>query len=111
MKKFSKRIEDFTCESCGTKVQGDGYTDHCPFYLWSKHVDVSPGDRQEKCQGLMEPIGVIQKRGQYRIVYRCQKCGTKKVVKAVTNDNFEQILELSFGPVKKELIENQGSVA
>jgi len=25
--------------------------------------------------------------------------------------NFEQILELSFGSVKKELIENQGSVA
>ncbi|MCX6724683.1 MAG: hypothetical protein NTV20_01105, partial [Candidatus Shapirobacteria bacterium] len=33
----------------------------------------------------------------------------QKIVNAVTNDNFEQILELSFRPVKKELIEKQGS--
>ena len=36
----------------------------------------------------------------------------KKFSKRVEDfTNFEQILELSFGPVKKELIENQGSVA
>ncbi len=102
-KKFIKKIEDFTCEVCGTKVQGSGYTDHCPSCLWSKHVDISPGDRQERCQGLMEPIGVLQEKGQYRIVYRCQQCGIQKVNNAQAKDNFEQILKLSSEPIRKKL--------
>ncbi|MEK7158524.1 MAG: RNHCP domain-containing protein, partial [Patescibacteria group bacterium] len=42
---FQRRVEDFTCESCGAQVTGDGYTNHCPQCLVSKHVDVYPGDR------------------------------------------------------------------
>ena len=103
-KKFIRKIEDFICEVCGTKVRGSGYTDHCPSCLWSKHVDISPGDRQEICQGLMEPVGVLQEKGQYRIVYYCQKCGTQKVNNAQAKDNFEQILKLSSEPIKKELL-------
>ena len=101
-KGFTKRIEDFTCEVCGAQIQGSGYTDHCPNCLWSKHVDINPGDRQEKCQGLMEPIGAIQEKGQWRIVYRCQKCGRKKINNVHPQDNFEEILKLSLQPVKNE---------
>jgi len=46
-KKFQKRIENFTCEKCGLFVKGTGYTDHCPNCLWSKHMDINPGDRKE----------------------------------------------------------------
>ena len=58
MKRFNRRIEDFTCEHCGTEVHGNGYTNHCPNCLWSKHVDINPGDRAADCGGLMEPIAV-----------------------------------------------------
>ena len=58
MKQFVRRREDFVCEHCGTKVVGDGYTNHCPKCLWSKHVDIMPGDRAEDCQGLMRPIDI-----------------------------------------------------
>jgi len=51
-KKFQKKKEDFKCEKCGREVIGTGYTNHCPDCLWSKHVDVNPGDRQSKCLGL-----------------------------------------------------------
>ena len=53
MKKFIKVKEDFVCEHCGAEVKGDGYTNHCPKCLWSKHVDVHPGDRAAECGGMM----------------------------------------------------------
>ena len=55
-KNFQKKVEDFVCEHCQTKNQEDGYTNHCPNCLWSRHVDINPGDRAEKCGGMMEPI-------------------------------------------------------
>lgn len=73
-KKFQKKVEDFVCEHCGQNVKGDGYTNHCPFCLWSKHVDVHPGDRAHDCAGMMEPIGVEGGTPNYRLVLRCQKC-------------------------------------
>ncbi|MEK7061411.1 MAG: RNHCP domain-containing protein, partial [Patescibacteria group bacterium] len=43
---FVKKIEDFVCKVCGTKVKGTGYTNHCPNCLYSLHVDEEvPGDR------------------------------------------------------------------
>lgn len=47
-KKFTKRVEDFTCEVCGTKVKGTAFTDHCPQYLAGKHVDIFPDDKKSR---------------------------------------------------------------
>jgi len=94
-KKFQRKIEDFVCENCGEKIKGNGYTNHCPFCLWSKHVDINPGDRQSPCRGLMEPIGIEIKSGDKTIYYQCQKCGFKHRVKAVAGDNFEEIIKLT----------------
>ncbi len=98
---FQRRIEDFVCENCGYTVQGSGYTNHCPKCLWSKHVDVQPGDRQESCQGMMEPVGVEVKKGSYRILHRCTRCGIERWNKAAREDDFEVILQLAaegWGP-------------
>ena len=59
-KKFQRTKEDFTCEKCNLVVNGSGYTNHCPRCLWSKHVDVNPGDRQATCQGFMEPVCLVR---------------------------------------------------
>jgi hypothetical protein len=45
-RRFQRTIEDFECERCRMLVTGSGFTNHCPACLWSKHVDVHPGDRQ-----------------------------------------------------------------
>lgn len=95
MKKFQRRKENFKCEKCGTDVQGNGYTDHCPNCLWSKHVDVNPGDRASDCGGQMQPVGVEIKEGEYKILYRCNRCRFVHNVKALPEDNFEEILKLS----------------
>lgn len=85
--KFIKTKEDFVCKVCEAQVEGNGYTDHCPFCLWSRHMDIFPGDRQNPCRGLMEPVGLIRKKGEWRIVYRCQRCGERKINKASPADN------------------------
>ena len=76
MKQFTKRDEEFICENCGKKVSKLGYTsrDHCPYCLYSKHVDIMPGDREEDCKGLLKPIRVeLDSKKGYVIIYKCEK--------------------------------------
>ncbi|MBU6431468.1 RNHCP domain-containing protein, partial [Patescibacteria group bacterium] len=75
MKKFQRKIEDFVCKNCGTGVKGDGYTNHCPKCLWSRYVDVNPGDREEKRGGTMKPTGIFLESAENTIVHICVKCG------------------------------------
>ena len=94
-KNFQRKIEDFTCENCGEKVQGNGYTNHCPLCLWSKHVDINTGDRASDCRGLMEPIQIQNKQAEYIITHHCEKCGHQKKNKTNPTDNFNTILQIS----------------
>src|SRR3989344_7055093 len=75
----------FKCQNCGREVVkhtlGTKHRNHCPFCLWSKHLDMVPGDRRMECRGLMEPIGLTFKReggkkqGELMLVHRCSVCG------------------------------------
>lgn len=94
-KKFQRRKENFICDHCGIAVRGDGYTDHCPRCLWSRHEDINPGDRRSGCRGMMKPAGFELKNGRYVISYRCEKCGYKHKVKAAEGDDFDRILEIT----------------
>ena len=94
-KKFKKTVEDFACEMCGFQVSGNGYTNHCPNCLWSKHVDVNPGDRLEKCGGMMKPTGLEKRGDDFYIIQICEKCHFEWKNKAQKGDNFNKIIELS----------------
>ena len=98
MKKFTRNIENFTCAHCGADVLGNGYTNHCPKCLWSRHVDNNPGDRQSQCCGMMRPISIEQKDGDFIIIHKCEICG--KTIKQHTSDNDDMnvIIELSTNP-------------
>lgn len=95
MRQFQRTRENFVCEHCGAEVIGNGYTNHCPECLYSKHVDICPGDRAEECGGLMEPVDLELKDGKYIVVHRCQKCGFIRRNKICDDDNFEAVLALS----------------
>lgn len=95
VKKFQRTIENFVCENCGFEVLGNGYTDHCPKCLYSKHVDINPGDRMNECRGLMKPVDFEIKHGKYVVIYECLKCGEIHRVKASDNDDLGKILELN----------------
>lgn len=94
-KRFTRVNENFVCQNCGQKVKGSGYTNHCPKCLWSKHVDINPGDRQVTCQGLMKPVAIENKKGSYVIVHQCTICKQRKRNKAAGNDSFEEILRIA----------------
>lgn len=93
-KLFTRSKEDFVCEVCGEYVFGNGYTNHCPRCLCSKHVDVNPGDRASPCHGIMRPVSVEKKGDSYIIVHKCEKCGFIRKNKSCENDNFDMILEI-----------------
>jgi len=95
VRKFQRRIEDFRCEHCGAIVKGSGYTNHCPYCLWSKHVDVNPGDRAAECGAMMEPVGVQVQGDGYVIIHRCTGCGLERRNKATPDDDFEALLALA----------------
>ena len=97
MKKFTMIDENFKCENCGHNVSKLNYTarDHCPMCLYSKHVDIMPGDRHNKCLGLMMPIGIEKYKDTYKIIYRCSKCNQIHKNVMANDDNYELIIRLS----------------
>ena len=76
MKLFTMKNEEFICENCGKKVNKAISTarDHCPYCLYSKHVDINPGDRKNNCHGMLKPIGIEKFKKTYKIIYKCDKC-------------------------------------
>lgn len=92
---FQRRLENFTCEHCGADVIGNGYTNHCPKCLWSKHVDIDPGDRLAECGGMMEPVSLEGSTGKgYTVTQKCQKCGFQRRNTIQEQDDPEAVLAL-----------------
>lgn len=91
MKRFTRTKENFVCEQCGTEVRGNGYTNHCSQCLWSKHVDVNPGDRTEPCGGMMQPISLAKKKQKFSITHQCLRCGAERRNIVSEGDNLEQL--------------------
>jgi hypothetical protein len=98
-KKFQRKIEDFVCENCGAKVKGNGYTNHCPVCLCSKHVDINPGDRAATCLGLMKPIDIELKKGEYIVIQQCEKCKHLRKNKVTAEDNMGKVAEISHNKI------------
>lgn len=102
MKRFTMKDENFTCENCHKSVNKLNYTarDHCPYCLYSKHVDIMPGDRSNECKGLLKPIGIEKFRDTYKIVYQCQKCNQIHKNIMANDDNMDIIIKLTTNPIK-----------
>lgn len=97
MKRFTMKDENFVCDHCGKQVQKLNYTarDHCPYCLYSKHVDNLPGDRANTCHGLLQPIGIEKFKQTYKIVYMCKQCHKLHRNIMANDDNMNLIIELS----------------
>lgn len=97
MKNFFVRDEEFICDNCGKNVSKLKYTarDHCPYCLYSKHVDINPGDRLNDCKGLLKPVGIEKFKDSYKIIYHCEKCNSIHKNIMANDDNFDKIIVLS----------------
>ena len=106
-KRFAKNDQGFVCAHCGREVEPLGYSsrNHCPFCLWSLHLDVNPGDRASACGGALEPVRVeVDSRKGYIIVHRCQACGEIRRCRAaheakVQPDNLKLLIKLTAGQI------------
>jgi hypothetical protein len=116
-RRFTTNDAGFVCERCGLEVLPLGTTsrNHCPGCLYSRHVDVNPGDRASKCGGMMRPVGVETdgKRG-FVIVHRCERCGEVRRNRsaadaAVQPDDMRLIVELSVTATPLPLAERDWS--
>jgi hypothetical protein len=101
----SRKTENvgFICANCEKHVipvTNGSYRNHCPYCLYSMHVDKLPGDRANPCCGLMIPVGVVfhTKKG-YQIIHRCLNCGIERMniiaLDTLMPDNFDLIIWLS----------------
>lgn len=119
----------FICENCQKEVFlaafGTSHRNHCPFCLWSKHVDEKSGDRKSFCQGLMEPIGLTFKKegvdkftgqprqGEIMVVHRCLVCGKISINRLAGDDDPQEVLKifrkgLKISPKSKEKLKIAG---
>lgn len=94
----------FKCERCGrvvpASVSGSEHRNHCPWCLWSLHVDLRAHDRRSGCRGLMEPIAVWVRRGrEWAIVHRCQRCGMIRSNRIVGDDNELLLMSMALRPL------------
>jgi len=107
-KRFQIINDAFTCQRCGGEVLPTvrgAPRDHCPHCLFSKHVDINPGDRANSCKGLLKPIGVeSDPKREYVIIYRCERCSALVRTKAIISDengadDMDLIIEFSANPI------------
>lgn len=95
---------DFTCIHCGRTVQetapGTRHRNHCPWCLWSAHLDSRPGDRLSHCGGKMEPIAIaVRKGGEWALIHRCQDCGALRANRIAGDDNALVLVSLAVRPL------------
>ncbi len=102
----------FQCIQCRKWVTTSGdigteHRNHCPYCLWSKHVDEDkPGDRKSKCLSPMEPIGLTfkeegndkygkKRQGELMIIHSCTNSDGKiNINRVAADDDPKEILKV-----------------
>ncbi len=96
----------FACVHCGQPVvpetYGTAHRNHCPWCLWSRHLDETPGDRAASCGGAMEPIAVwVRQGGEWAIIHRCRKCGELHSNRIAGDDNELALVSLAVRAISQ----------
>jgi hypothetical protein len=96
--------QGFKCGHCkrfiGPLPSGGHHRNHCPFCLYSRHVDATrSGDRASTCGGMMQSIGAFQRpNGEHVIVHLCLTCGFERFNRIAADDDFDLVLALPVVP-------------
>lgn len=98
---FIQNNQEFVCLHCGKKVEKHPTSsrNHCNYCLYSLHVDVDPGDRNNGCKGLMKPVGIEVKDKGINILFECTTCKTVKRTVSAPDDNEGALIQLSSKPI------------
>jgi hypothetical protein len=106
--------QNFRCKNCGflvtanRELSGVNNRNHCPICLWSRHMDITPGDRRSDCLSRMEPAGLSVKHitrkygsntGELMVIHRCAGCGKVSINRIAADDDslvIQQVLMASM---------------
>lgn len=110
MQHFSTHNADFTCQHCRRYVSADTFLagaqnrNHCPYCLWSRHLDqFEPGDRLAACKAGMRPVALSVKRsrkkyvsrsGELMLVHQCTGCGKVSINRIAADDIADYVFEV-----------------
>lgn len=92
--------DDFRCRHCrlmvGVLPSGGRHRNHCPYCLYSRHLDERrPGDRASDCGASMPPVAAYTRRnGEWVLVHECGGCGVQRYNRIAADDDFELVLRL-----------------
>jgi hypothetical protein len=109
MKNLTDINRDFKCIHCrnfvsaGYLLAGVNNRNHCPYCLWSRHMDLfKAGDRMSACKGPMEPVGLTMKRGykkykstsggELMLAHLCADCEQISINRIAADDDAQGIL-------------------
>lgn len=117
--------DNFICSNCKktvvvTDVLGTKNRNHCPYCLWSKHVDGKVGDRLSDCNGKMKPVGLTfkeegvdkygnKKQGEIMLIHRCEKC-VKISINRIAGDDDPEIILKVFENIKLLSNDDKGEI-
>ena len=90
---FTMINENFSCEHCWKQVEKHpewSARNHCPYCLYSKHLDnESPWDRASNCLWIMSPVDIDYKKNKWNMIqHKCSKCRKTILNKVAPDDNF-----------------------
>ena len=101
---LDERATSFRCVHCRldvpTDVPGTAHRNHCPYCLWSRHVDDDPGDRSSDCLASMEPIAItVRGDGEWVLIHRCNGCGVLHSNRIAGDDNPLLLVRIAVRPI------------
>ncbi|MEM8873751.1 MAG: RNHCP domain-containing protein [Planctomycetota bacterium] len=99
-----RRRDGFQCIHCrqfiSNHASGTQHRNHCPWCLWSRHLDDKPGDRASPCRAPTEPIAItVRPDGEWAIVHRCTRCRDLKTNRIAGDDSELALLQLALRPL------------
>jgi hypothetical protein len=119
--KISMHEAGFKCRYCRAEVHalqrlsGVQNRNHCPFCLWSRHVDhTHAGDRMSACKAIMQPIGLTVKQsrnkygwasyGELMLIHRCSECGKLSINRIAADDLIERLMEIYYASIGLDVV-------
>jgi len=101
---LDERATSFRCVQCRldvpTDAPGTAHRNHCPYCLWSRHVDDDPGDRSSDCLASMEPIAItVRGDGEWVLIHRCNGCGVLHSNRIAGDDNPLLLVRIAVRPI------------
>jgi hypothetical protein len=112
---FDPSLTGFKCGHCRVYISaelllsGVNNRNHCPYCLWSKHLDLyQAGDRLAACKSLMRPVGLAlkctrkkygtQAAGELMLVHLCIDCGKVSLNRFAADDDVDKVWGIFASP-------------